>query len=278
MLILLVFISSPFYADPIHFAAQTGNIKVLKKLIEKKKIPVDTRLKTGETPLILAAGSADSSAEVLLYLISQGADVKAFTPDGWTALMSASRRNFTAKMSILLEQGADPMVRTKFGEDAFILAVQNGSIEAATLLASSDASLLNKTTANGTTPLMTAVESENPNLVRFLLDYGASIDAQDKRGYTALMYINQMGSIEAIGILIEYGANVNKATPEGWTALMEAANQNRKEVVYLLLLAGADKNLKDQFGRTALDIAKAKGHNEIISLLTNPLTMPLQTY
>ena len=254
-IIVLLFISAPIFADPIHFAAQRGRLSQLKGFIEhkneKKRISVDFPLKeTGETPLILAAGSNEPKIAVIKYLIEKGADVNAATSDGWTALMSAAQRNFTNNISVLLANGASPHQITKFGENAFIIALRYRSLDAARLLLEQAPDLAWLADSNGTTPLMHAVQNSNPEIVEFLIEAKAPLNTVDSNGYTAVMRISINGPLAALNTLLLAGADPNIATKEGWTALMEAAVKNRPDAAIILLQAGANPNAKDRFGRT----------------------------
>ena len=254
-IIVLLFISAPIFADPIHFAAQRGRLSQLKGFIEnkneKKRIPVDLPLKeTGETPLILASGSNEPKVSILQYLIEKGANVNASTSDGWTALMSAAQRNFTNNITVLLANGASPHQMTKFGENAFMIALRYRSMNAARLLLQNAPDLAWLADSNGTTPLMHAVQNSDPDSVEFLIEANAPLNAIDSSGYTAIMRISLNGPLAALNTLLLAGADPNIATKEGWTALMEAAVKNRPDAAIILLKAGANPNAKDRFGRT----------------------------
>ncbi|MGL5255173.1 MAG: ankyrin repeat domain-containing protein [Brevinema sp.] len=251
IIIALLFICSPIFADPIHFAAQRGLLSRVKNYIEKRKIPVDLPLKeTGETPLILAVGSNEPKIELVHYLIQQGANINAATIDGWTALMSASQRNFTNNIMVLLSNGASPHMVTKFGENALMIAIRYQSLDAARLLLEEAPDLAWRADKNGRTPLMIATQNADSDAVSLLIEAKSPLDAVDANGYTAVMKISAVRSLAALNTLLKAGANPNIATSEGWTALMEAAIQNRPDAAIVLLKAGANPKARDRFGRT----------------------------
>jgi ankyrin repeat protein len=78
---------------------------------------------------------------------------------------------------------ADPRIRTKQGhETALIFACQNGHFGIAELLVKTDPELLRIATVAGTLPLHVAAQAGNVEMVQYLLDNGAEIDAKKSDG------------------------------------------------------------------------------------------------
>jgi ankyrin repeat protein len=70
-----------------------------------------------------------------------------------------------------------------------------------------------------------------------------------------------------VEFLLGCGVEVDAESKKGHTALHRAAARGKKEIVRLLLEAGADAGLKDKWGRTAMDAAAAEKQAEVIELL-----------
>ena len=64
--------------------------------------------------------------------------------------------------------------------------------------------------------------------VVLLLEKGASVDAQDKNGYTALHWASWNGHLEVVGTLLDRGASVNVQDNNGDTALFFALKKGIK--------------------------------------------------
>ena len=70
-----------------------------------------------------------------------------------------------------------------------------------------------------------------------------------------------------MNLLLQAGATVDAVNNDGNTALHEAARNGEIQVVEALLNAGADKALKGYEGKTALEKAEKMNHPAIVKLL-----------
>ena len=111
------------------------------------------------------------------------------------------------------------------------------------------------------------VKNGDGDEVKRLIEAGADVNAQSKKGVTALMLASLMGHPEVAKLLIEAGADVNEKEKLGVTALMLTSGQGHPDVAKLLIKAGADVNEKDNEGWTALMGASGQGHTEVAELL-----------
>ncbi len=85
---------------------------------------------------------------------------------------------------------------------------------------------------------------------------------------TALIYAVQSNNEEMVRLLLEAGADTDEKCCGDYTSLMFAAQNGYTTIVELLLQNGADISLKDEQGETALNIAQNREHREeIIRLL-----------
>ena len=70
--------------------------------------------------------------------------------------------------------------------------------------------------------LLDAVWNNDAASANQLLANGASIEAQDDQGRTALILACQEGALDVARLLMASAADVNAATPDGSTSLMPA--------------------------------------------------------
>jgi ankyrin repeat protein len=155
--------------------------------------------------------------------------------------------------------------------------------------------------------ILCAAGSGDAKAVREYLATGVPVDTANELGYTALMSAARSYRIELVDWLIENGADVNAITTDGQSVLHAAVGETPSQpdrqgaCVASLLIAGAkpdvqtpvghsplmqaawfgcvnavksllahnsDINLKDQQGKTAAEIAASRGHDGIRQILT----------
>ncbi len=111
-----------------------------------------------------------------------------------------------------------------------------------------------------------AVFSGKLEEVKELIEAGADVNCEAKKGVSSLISASVHGDIEIVKLLLKVGADVNAETKDGCTALMWASSWHHPETVKLLLASGADVNVVDKYGRTALSMAS---RDEVVKLLEN---------
>ena len=101
------------------------------------------------------------------------------------------------------------------------------------------------------------------------LENGVSIEKQNDAGSTALIIAAYSDQPEAVAYLCKKGANVNAQNKNGVTALHHAAYYNLYEVAEILVTYHADSTIRDRYGNTPLNYAEQYGYTRIVDLLTN---------
>ena len=173
-------------------------------------------------------------------LLSGAAPFVSGPPD--SPLADAAMRRDSAKVRLLLKQGADANAAQGDGMTALHWAAHNGDAGQVRMLFVAGARV-DATTRNGSyTPLHLAAKAGNAAAVAALLGAGASVNATTTSGgATPLHLAAAQGSVDVISALLEKGANVN--SPEGaWaqTPLMWAAANDRVGAIGALLARGAE--------------------------------------
>lgn len=125
----------------------------------------------------------------------------------------------------------------------------------------------------GITPLVHAVGRGNLEIVRMLIDYGASVGRKEETLYrnkdSPIAVAATVNKLEILNELIANGADPDAKNLNGITPLMRAANMGHLSIVEALLEAGADKYIEwgNGSGYTALDMAKDGEHSEVVRIL-----------
>lgn len=91
-------------------------------------------------------------------------------------------------------------------------------------------------------------------VARKLLQLNSGISNQiDRKGLSPLHYASRMGTFEIVKLLVEHGASVSCIDDEGNSPLHSALMFHKAEIAVFLVSRGADKNLPNKFGVRPLD-------------------------
>ena len=122
-------VRSPQDESALMFAALRGNMDLCKKLIARD---ADVN-KPGWAPLHYAATGAH--LEVMRLLLDNAAYIDAESPNGSTPLMMAAMYGNAAAVKLLLDAGADPLLKNSLGLTAVDFALKAERKDAAELIA-----------------------------------------------------------------------------------------------------------------------------------------------
>jgi len=120
----------------------------------------------------------------------------------------------------------------------------------------------------GRTPLTWAVAFGRKNTVELLLTHAATIDLADNLGTTPLHCAAFRGQEDLVELFLSRGADANSTDNGGYDALYYAASGGQINVAKLLLNLGLDMNSRSNDGWTALHTAAYRGHLEMVEWLT----------
>jgi len=159
---------------------------------------------------------------------------------------------------------------------ALYVAVAYGNEAVVKFLIDSGADLDAATNEGGcfevSTPLDTAVWGKHKNIAAMLLKAGASVEGTGHVFHWPLQIAAEMGQTDLMRLMIEHGATINRSGVDGFTALHHAILERQVESVRLLLSSGADPNYKDtEVGEsfvTPLQLAHEHRNERIVELLT----------
>jgi ankyrin repeat protein len=109
-------------------------------------------------------------------------------------------------------------------------------------------------------------------VVKRLLAEGASADAADGDGVTALIAAAYKNRLEAAKVLVAAGADVNRQDRTRQSAYLISTSEGYVDLLRFTLANGADVRSKDSYNGTGLIRAADRGHVEIIrELLKTPI-------
>ncbi|MBR3945320.1 MAG: ankyrin repeat domain-containing protein, partial [Akkermansia sp.] len=257
----------------------------LKRLVEHG-MPVDTPLRIGKIIRVSKGKKAKSKedeapqethllhlaaergrADLVSYLLEQGAAVDALSADAITALEYAAAQGHTECVKLLLAAGASPNATAKDADTSPLsAAAAQGHADCVKLLLEAGADTA-ATKHKKYSPLMQAIITNNTACIEMLLPATPDLLAATQTGHTTLMAAASMPTPDLLNMLLEHGADANARAISGKTALLLAAQHGRVENMRLLLEHGAQVNTQDNDGDTPLLMTTLHGNTECTKLL-----------
>ncbi len=221
----------------------------------------------------LTKASFVGNEKICQLLIDEGADPSQQDVESATPLIIASQQGYYAIVKILLDSGADINFQSNMAITALFQASAYGRDEIVSLLISKGANV-NIENYEGATPLVIAAQNNHIVICRQLIKAGADINHRMKNGYSALMLPSQNGMIEIISMFIEYGIDIDMQDKDGDTPLLIASKNGFIDIVKLLINHNADIDHQNKNGDTALTLASYRNHQEIVKLLLDAKANP----
>lgn len=240
---------------------------------------------------------------VLRLLHEKGADINAVDKNNNRITHKAARKGDSASLlfKVASDLGADLEAPGVQGNTPAHLAAESGSKAILEILIQKKVELEKTRNSNGYTPLMMASRTGKVEVMRLLLDKGASYNVVDSDGRSLTELTIAWGNPDVMAVLQVYGANYRDVTSANgqahpvWQAVYDghgasianildgglsveyehrgvrllqlAIESNNVEVVRLLIAREAAVNVPDMRGWTALHSAAYSGNLEILLLI-----------
>jgi len=211
--------ANPKWRSPLSTAVQRGKPEIVRRLLRAGAEPHGRVSEPRERPIVLAAQIG--RPDLVVVLLDHGG---AEAPDGGRALALGD-----------------------FGRGVCQQEVLRALVDGVEIESHDD---------RGRTGLIAAVVECDPEVLDWLLDAGADVDATSDDRRTALMWAagQPLRGEEKLRLLIERGASLELQDTQGRTALHFAVG-NGPNKTRLLLDAGADPRAEDGAGRSAYHYA-----------------------
>ncbi|MCJ1380187.1 hypothetical protein MMC17_003290 [Xylographa soralifera] len=225
---------------------------------------IDERDRTGRTALGFAA--ATGNIDAVEYLLKKGADPNHEDTEKQTPLFYAVRYHHSKCVQLLLDAGANNQHVDSQGISLLAVAV-SCSCEVSILDGLYNCKIdLNARARNGETSLscfaMQRYFCEEPTrsieVLNWLLEHGADINAQEGNGQTATMRAMRNGNHRMLELLLQRGADIAKSDMDGRTLLHYATYYGDLDMFYVLQAAGLQTiklNARDRHSKSAIEDA-----------------------
>jgi ankyrin repeat protein len=233
---------------PLHSAALSGTLEIARVLLDRGA-NANVENKRGRTPLHQVARGKYESQEhgvaIAQLLLERGANVQARDEDSNTALHYAAFNERLEIAKVLLDHAVNTAVENERGETTLHLVSQSRHIS----------------------------QEHGVGIVRLLLERGEDVNASDRYQNTAVHSASRLGKLEIVRVLLDHGATAGSENDEAQTPLHIVSQggywfqDNGLGVARLLLERGADMHAQDKDYATPLHLACHRGRLDIARIL-----------
>ena len=216
----LVLSSDDYARSPIWWAVRNGYVHVVRALLEKLDLCVDSDRRAIETAF--PVGVLSGHEPVVTILLSTGLELISTFHNGWTALQWAIAANHhDVVKSLLTREERSSETSMKRIEEGVSLAAAKG----------------------------------HDTILQLLLEYNPNIEARNDWDETPLFRAVDHGHHEIVRLLLSKGADVNVVVRNGWTEIYPGKGKpvlhqavQSPALTTMLLQYGAEIEAKDACG------------------------------
>ncbi|XP_005095387.1 ankyrin-2 [Aplysia californica] len=269
--------------EDFYLAVDEGDAESMERMVGRYNLDVNIiftascefikRKHRGWCAIHMAASHGD--LKLIQYLLSEGSDVEAVTPEGETALHIAAKHGAADVVGLLLEcnvflrdrqnnQGVTALLKAIFNsQQAF-----KGNYRRCVQLLLGSGCNPNISSSSKVTALHVAVDKGDSLLVSKLIDAGANVNALCDHKTSPLLraLISKHVNSEIVSKLLEAGADT-RLKMNGRSMLHIAVSRCDDRIIESFLLSGADPNCKDQTGKTPLWVAVEENNIKVVPIL-----------
>uniref|UniRef100_A0AAY4D3A9 Ion transport domain-containing protein n=1 Tax=Denticeps clupeoides TaxID=299321 RepID=A0AAY4D3A9_9TELE len=264
---------------PLHLAAQHGSTHLVRLLVETHMATTDALSLNKQTPLHLAAMMGE--LDVCSSLMNLRADVTATDIHGRTPLHLAAENDHSEVVKLFLKHRPELATLANVeGSTCTHIAAAKGSVAVIReLLKFSQGGLTTvHSKANGSCPLHLATAGGHMEVVKVLLEAGASATEEDADGMTAIHLAARSGHTHILDVLRSTVSLKTTSSKTGLTALHVAASFGQVDFVREILAkvpatvrsdCPGGRSRGRESGYTPLHLAAWSGHESVVRLLLN---------
>ena len=255
IVLLLVVLSTTLYSKNLWNAADSGDLKTIKKFVGIGA-DINRKSKASYTPLHYAARSGH--LKVVEFLLSKGARIEGKDRYGITPLMMAAKGRHIQVVELLLAKKAKVNQTNKNKQTVLTLVAGNDHV----------GTLKNYPRLSQKERIKMGHKID-ADLIKIFIKKGAKRNHRDAYGHTPLIEAAKEGHFVAVKTLIALKTNIHIKSNNGKDAIFYAAQNGHIKVCELLLKQKADPNVSvsGRFGGTPLSLAARKGNLELVELL-----------
>ncbi|MYK19903.1 hypothetical protein F4055_17340 [Candidatus Poribacteria bacterium] len=213
----------------IHDAAASGDLDLVKKIVEQEPLSVNQDDQYEWRPIFHAG--LRRHYDVVKYLIDAGADLAAH--DGYVIHYAGEVPDNKEVVLLLVAYGGLDAHAKPLSETArqFIYAVFLANVQRVNAMLRDNAKLVQERYARGDTALHHATRNGDLEIVEQLVSSGADVNVTSEHGHFPLYCAAGHGHVETTRYLVEYGADLKARLSDGKTVvewLKQFADHDRR--------------------------------------------------
>ncbi|XP_027916529.1 potassium channel AKT1-like [Vigna unguiculata] len=238
-------------------------------IMEGVLVEIETMLARGrmDLPVSVCFAAARGDDLLLHQLLKRGMDPNESDNNRRTALHIAASQGKENCVLLLLDYGADPNITDLDGNVALWEAMVGEHESVRKVLAENGANLQCGDVGQFA---CSAVEQNNLKLLKEIKRYGGDITLPSiNSGTTALHVAVSEGNVEMVKYLLDHGASIDKPDKHGWTARGLADQQSHTEIKAIFDSTGDPKV------HSSLSIPEKQSAFRFLGRFTSEPTMPL---
>ncbi len=221
----------------IHSAARNGTITVddIRSYLDQGGEITNNMLTMGDDDLIHFA-SQHGQADVVKFLLEQGAIVDERNSEDIEPIHIAARAGHVDILALLVDHGADIDSCTSEKQKMPVdFAAMGGSVDALAWLVEHDADVNGGDYGMSQLPIHQAAKRGHSDAVKWLIEHGADVHAEHRYREQPIHFAAKFGRTEVLSALLDYGAHVNAQDGHNKQPLDYAeSNQHGQALIFLV--------------------------------------------
>ncbi|KAF4553918.1 Ankyrin repeat-containing protein 26 [Elsinoe fawcettii] len=248
--------------EPLHTAVRHKRIEEMNTL---RNYGASTRSKAEGMPVLHHAILAGDKS-IIRSLKERGVEMEGRSDANETALYTACRKGLLDMVELLLSLGASSHTTGPEGQTPFTVACVEGHLVVATFLRDKYTADIEARNKNGITPFQMAYFKRKEQIVKWLIQVGANVDARFADGSTVL-HAYQSDSYTKIAAIVATRPRLCIKNNKGDQPLHSAIRAGNLEMVKTFIKAGAPATYQRGASRRVLGLAAEYGKCDIANVL-----------
>ncbi|MEW2922399.1 ankyrin repeat domain-containing protein [Muricauda sp. ANG21] len=254
-------------------AVDNGNVEMVQEALGKGAAP-NTVFNSDWGWNVLDRAIYHGNIPIIEMLLEAGADVNHLDAQNENCLFKVIDLNNLGLVRKIVKKGAHVnQVSKDQGLTPICISLINRNLSISQYLSKKGAKI-NPFEPDGSVPFSIVIDNAEGDedlspLIDFLIDSGLDINAQDYKGWTAIMKTIKKGMKKTFKHLIKKGADVNLQNNDGNNPIFEAALKDDPEFLKIILSAGGDVENSLPSGFSPLMAACKMGFQQSSELLVN---------